>query len=55
MAVCKMKAGTSDTEWHNQEAAIVYSNVCTEYELDLPKSRQKIPQNVAENKKTKIL
>lgn len=43
------------TKQHNQVAGIGYMNICTEYQLDLPKSRWEIPQKFMENKKTKFL
>ncbi|XP_078022977.1 uncharacterized protein LOC144462717 [Epinephelus lanceolatus] len=55
VAGCKMQAGSAYMERHNQVAGIVYRNICTQYELEVPKSRCDTPPNVVENYRAKIL
>lgn len=52
VAGCKMQAGTTYTEQHNQVAVTVYKIICTVYGLDPPKPRWEVPQKVMENNKT---
>lgn len=54
-AGCKMLAGKAYLERHNQVAGIVYRNICTEYGLEVPRSRWETPPKVMENNRAKIL
>ena len=53
--------GTSDSgRWAymkrlNKVAGIMYRNICTEYGLEVPKSKLEIPTKVVENDRAKIL
>ena len=40
---------------HNRMAGIVYRNICSEYGLDLPKSRWETLQKAVENNRAKLL
>ncbi|TWW61003.1 hypothetical protein D4764_05G0010930 [Takifugu flavidus] len=51
---CKILAGKTYMERHNQVAGIVYRNICTEYGLEVPGSRWETPPKVLENKQAKI-
>lgn len=42
-------------QWHNQVAGIVYGNICTEYWLEVPKSKWETALKVIENGRAKIL
>jgi len=50
-----MQAGTTYMQHHNQVAVIVYRSICAKYGLEVSKSKWKIPSNVVENDRAKIL
>ncbi|KAI3361747.1 hypothetical protein L3Q82_001956 [Scortum barcoo] len=54
-AGCKMLAGKAYMEHHYQVAGIVYRNICTEFGLEVPRSKWATPPKVVENDRAKIL
>ncbi|KAI3355858.1 hypothetical protein L3Q82_004410 [Scortum barcoo] len=50
-----MLAGKAYMERHNQVAGIVYRNICTEFGLEVPRSKWATPPKVVENDRAKNL